>query len=98
MSQNKRKQNEKEYPEWTELENGGRMYSKELSAGDKSGKTAVYEKTVDENEKTLTFVQKIRDKHGNIIEIHDKFPIDKGHIILMLLLLIITSIVTYNFI
>lgn len=64
---NKRKKNEKEYSSWTDLENGGRIYTKDINAGDKSGKTAHYEKTVDENEKTVTFIQKIYDKDGGII-------------------------------
>lgn len=43
---------------------------------------------MDENETTRTFVQKIFDKLGSLIEIHEKFPIDKGHIVLLLFILI----------
>lgn len=94
----KRRKNEKEYSSWTELENGGRIYTKIINSGDKSGKTAGYEKTVDSNEKTVTFIQKIYDKSGNMLEIHEKFPIDKGHIILTLLFLLLIGVTTYNII
>ena len=93
---NKRRKNEKEYSTWTELENGGRIYVKKVNAGDKSGNFAQYEKKVDQNEKTITFVQKIIDKSGNVLEIHEKFPIDKGHIVLSFLLLLLLGITTYS--
>ncbi len=85
MSKKKQKDNEKEYPNMNELGNGGRIYWKEIEAGDNSGKKARYEKTVDKDEQTISFVQKIFDKHGNLLEIHEKFPIDKGHKIIILL-------------
>ena len=34
---------------------------------------------VDENEKTLEFSQEIYDSAGKLVEIHEKFPVDKGH-------------------
>jgi hypothetical protein len=77
-----KKQNEKEYQNWTETESGGRLYWKEVVAGDKSGRVSRYEKAVDCNEITITFVQKILDINRNTIEIHEKFPINKGHVIL----------------
>lgn len=92
----KRRKNEKEYSTWTELENGGRVYVKTISAGDTSGRIAQYEKTVNKDEKTISFVQKIIDKDGNLLEVHEKFPIDKGHIIVTLLLLLVFGIATYN--
>ncbi|MDX1939902.1 MAG: hypothetical protein SFU99_05075 [Saprospiraceae bacterium] len=95
MADKKRKQNEKEYPNWTELEDGKRLYWKEIDAGDKSGKKARYEKIVDSEEQTVSFVQKIFDNIGNLTEIHEKFPIDKGHIILMILIFILGA-VAYN--
>jgi hypothetical protein len=36
-------------------------------------------KVVDANENTIRFVQEIRDEMGDLIEIHEKFPIDRGH-------------------
>jgi len=98
MSDKKRNQNEKEFQNWSETQNGGRLYWKETLAGDKSGRVSRYEKTVDCNEITLSFVQKILDRNRNTIEIHEKFPINKGHIILSILLLIAIGILTYNFI
>ena len=67
-----------------------------VNAGDKSGKTAHYEKTVDQNEKTITFIQKIYDKQGNLLEVHEKFPVDKRHIVLALLIFLMIGLVTYN--
>ncbi len=40
----KRKQNEKEFQKWEELEDGGRLYIKVVEAGDGNGKKACYEK------------------------------------------------------
>ena len=79
MKTKKRKQNEREYFSWASTEEGGRVYLKEVLAADKSGKRAIYEKIVDKNEVTLSFVQKIFDDNERLIEIHEKYPIDKGH-------------------
>ena len=98
MSIKKRRQNEKEYQNWSDTENGGRLYWKETPAGDKSGRVSRYEKMVDCNEATISFIQKILDINRNTIEIHEKFPINKGHIILTMLLLITISVLTYIFI
>ena len=43
------------------------------------GWLARYWKEVDANETTLRFWQEIYDDQGNLVEIHEKFPIDKGH-------------------
>ena len=96
MSNKKRKQNENEYQNWSDTDNGGRLYWKEIDAGDNSGKKAKYEKEVDSKEQTISFVQKIFDKIGNLLEIHEKFPIDKGHIILTILFFIIVGVLTYK--
>ena len=40
---------------------------------------ARYVKEVDRNEITIAFWQEIFDEYGTMIEIHEKFPIDKGH-------------------
>ena len=34
---------------------------------------------VDINEETLQFFQAIYNEEGELVEIHEKFPIDKGH-------------------
>ncbi|MGE0772935.1 MAG: hypothetical protein AB7K37_14560 [Cyclobacteriaceae bacterium] len=77
MALSKRSQNEKEFGNWTELEGGGRKYWFDIK-GRKGGK-ARYVKTVDHNEVTVAFSQEIFNDKGILIEIHEKYPIDKGH-------------------
>jgi hypothetical protein len=36
-------------------------------------------KVVDANENTVRFSHEIYDERGKIIELHDKYPEDKGH-------------------
>jgi hypothetical protein len=43
------------------------------------GGFARYVKTVDKNETTILFVQKIYNSKSELVEIHEKYPIDKGH-------------------
>lgn len=43
------------------------------------GWRARYLKEVDENETTVRFWQEIYDHRGMLVEIHEKFPVDKGH-------------------
>lgn len=38
-----------------------------------------YVKEVDDDEKTTTFYQEIYDDAGNLVEIHEKYPVDSGH-------------------
>ena len=73
----KRARNEKEFTNWEELSNGGRKYWFEVEG--RSGGKARYLKVVDENEVTLTFTQEIYNSEGILTEIHEKYPIDKGH-------------------
>lgn len=40
---------------------------------------ARYVKVVDENERTLKFYQEIYDNENILIEVHEKYPVDKGH-------------------
>jgi hypothetical protein len=72
-----RKQNEKQFDSWTELEKEGRIY-KQVVPG-KRGWIAVYYKEVDKQETTVRFWQEIRDQDGVLREIHEKNPTDKGH-------------------
>lgn len=74
----KRKQNEKEFENWSETSNGSRQYWFEVRG--RNGGKAKYVKEVDNKEMTTAFWQEIFDKDGKMIEIHEKFPIDKGHI------------------
>ena len=41
---------------------------------------AKYLKLVDENDSTLKFWQEIYDNLGKLVEIHEKYPLDKGHV------------------
>jgi hypothetical protein len=74
----KRKQNEKEFENWTETAAGGRSYW--FNVMGRNGGMARYVKEVDSNETTIAFRQEIFDKQGVMVEMHEKFPIDKGHI------------------
>jgi hypothetical protein len=43
------------------------------------GWRARYLKEVDADEKTLRFSQEIYDGEGRLVEVHEKYPIDRGH-------------------
>jgi hypothetical protein len=73
-----RNQNENQYDSWIELENSGRIYKKVVRG--KHGWSAIYYKEVDQQENTTRFWQEIRDQDGELREIHEKYPTDKGHI------------------
>jgi hypothetical protein len=72
-----RSQNEKRFDRWEELPGGGRRYR--LDVVGKLGWLARYLKEVDQDEVTIRFWQEIYDDTGKLIEIHEKFPVDKGH-------------------
>jgi hypothetical protein len=63
---------------WLDLADGGRIYEKIVPG--KHGWLAVYYKQVDAAENTVRFWQEIKDHEGNLREIHEKYPVDKGHI------------------
>ncbi|MCC7202258.1 MAG: hypothetical protein IT393_06345 [Nitrospirae bacterium] len=73
----KRRLNEKKFHKWDNLPDGGRKYW--LEATGKHGWKARYVKEVDVMEATVRFYQEIYDEKGNLTEIHEKFPVDKGH-------------------
>ena len=77
MDLSKRIKNEAEFDEWEEMPDMGRKYWFDVKG--KSGGFARYVKIVDSYESTVSFVQEIYDKSGSLIEIHEKYPIDKGH-------------------
>jgi len=68
--------NEKKFGSWTELPTGGRRYFLEVPG--LHGWTARYVKEVDAEETTLRFLQEIYDEARHLVEIHEKYPIDKG--------------------
>lgn len=72
-----RRQNERAFGQWLELEDGGRRYFRDVAG--RSGWSARYLKEVNASEDTLRFWQEIRDEAGRLVEIHEKFPVDKGH-------------------
>lgn len=75
--QDKRAINEKKFKKWDELSGGSRRYYLEVNG--KHGWRAIYIKEVDANEETLKFYQEIYNEHDKLIEVHEKYPMDKGH-------------------
>jgi len=72
-----RLQNERKFGHWENLAGGGRRYYLDVTG--KLGWRARYLKEVDAAENTLKFWQEIYDDTGNLVEIHEKFPVDRGH-------------------
>ena len=56
---------------------GGRLYC--LDVFGRLGRRARYLKEVDAEEVTLRFWQEIYDEQGKLVELHEKYPVDKGH-------------------
>ncbi|MGQ9625691.1 MAG: hypothetical protein ACUVV0_02145 [Anaerolineae bacterium] len=76
-NERKRRENERKFGNWEELPDGGRRYFFEVQG--RYSWTARYVKEVDASERTVRFYQEIYDESGRLIEIHEKYPIDKGH-------------------
>jgi hypothetical protein len=72
-----RQQNEKVFPQWEEMANGGRTYFRKITG--RSGGYARYCKETDAAEKTVRFWQEIYDRNDKLIARHEKFPLDSGH-------------------
>ncbi len=77
MDIKKRIENEKKFSNWLEQSDSSRIYWFEIEG--RLGWKAKYLKKVDRNEKTISFWQEIYNEKGILVEIHEKFPIDKGH-------------------
>lgn len=77
MDESKRRENERKFPRRAALQDGGRRYFYEIRG--RLGWTAQYVKEVDANEVTLRFYQEIYDEQGELFDVHEKFPVDKGH-------------------
>lgn len=56
---------------------GGRRYWLDVTG--RLGWLARYVKEVDANEQTEKFWQEIYDETGILREIHEKYPVDRGH-------------------
>lgn len=72
-----RTQNEAKFGNWEELPGGGRRYRLDVSG--RRGWLARYLKEVDAGETTLRFWQEIYDDQRNLVEVHEKYPVDRGH-------------------
>lgn len=72
-----RQQNEHKFPNWLDLSDGDRRYW--LDVAGRRGWRARYVKEVDSSEQTTKFYQEIYNAQGELVEIHEKFPVDKGH-------------------
>ncbi len=72
-----RAQNEAKFGRWDELSGGGRRYWLEVHG--RLGWLARYLKEVDAEETTLRFWQEIYDDQGQLVEVHEKYPVDRGH-------------------
>lgn len=73
----KQRQNERKFGNWQELLPDGRRYWYDVKG--RQGWRARYVKEVDGNERTVRFYQEIYDGAGNLVEMHEKYPEDKGH-------------------
>ena len=75
-----RTQNEKKFGQWEELPGGGRCHLLDgLDVHGRQGWRARYLKVVNAGEITLGFWQEIYDEQGKLTELHEKYPVDKGH-------------------
>ena len=72
-----REQNEKKFPQWEALPNGGRRYW--IDVVGRQGWIARYVKEVDSDEVTVRFYQEVYDQTGKLVEVHHKYPEDEGH-------------------
>ena len=73
--EDKRRLNERKFPNWEKLPDGGRRYWLEVKG--KHGWRARYLKEVDAMEETVKFYQEIYNENGNLTEVHEKFPVNK---------------------
>ena len=72
-----RAESEQKFEHWIDQQDGTRTYWHEVRG--KGGWRARYIKLVDAREQTLSFRQEVYNEKGELVEIHEKYPIDKGH-------------------
>ena len=77
MEPDKRKINEKKFSNFEDT-HYGRKYWFEIIG--KHGWKARYVKEVNQEDDTIKFYQEIYNERNELVEIHEKYPIDKGHI------------------
>jgi hypothetical protein len=73
----KRQQNEKDFEFWEALPDGGRRYWNERKGTVWGTQRMV--KIVDADENTVQVVQEIYNDQGELVQRHQKFPVDTGH-------------------
>ncbi len=71
------KENERKFRNWVELPDGGRRYWRDIPG--KHTHMARYVKIVDAEENTVSLVQEIYNDEGTLIAIHQKYPENTGH-------------------
>jgi hypothetical protein len=59
------------------LPGGGRRYW--LDVPGRQGWKARYVKEVDAEESTIRFWQEIYGRDGRLVQVHEKYPVDRGH-------------------
>jgi hypothetical protein len=74
---NKREQNERKFDGWEELPVGGRRYRLEIEG--RNGWNAKYIKEVNSDEITTKFWQEIYNDRNELVEVHNKYPVNTGH-------------------
>jgi len=77
LANKKRLRNEKKFGNWQDLPAGGRRYWFDIKG--RYGWFARYIKEVDTGENTIRFYQEVYNAKNELVEIHEKYPIDKGH-------------------
>lgn len=77
MDKKKRLENERKFKNWDTSGDGSRIYYYDVEG--RSNWKARYVKEVDKNETTISFYQEIYNEQNVLVEIHEKYPKDKGH-------------------
>ena len=77
MNEQKRRTNERRFEHWEEMPSGVRRYWYDVQG--RLGWRARYVKVVDADETTLRFLQEIYDERGDLVEVHEKYPENRGH-------------------
>jgi hypothetical protein len=75
-----RNRNEKKFLHWEDLPDGGRRYWRDREGAEWGFQRIIL--IVDAVETTLSLVQEIYDDEGQLVERHQKYPVDTGHQVL----------------
>jgi len=78
----RRKQNEREWPQWENLPPRRRRYWLRRAGADWGHQILLKEVVFDSKtqlEETVRMWQEIYDDHGKLVASHQKYPIDTGH-------------------